>query len=105
MTKQFHSWVYIPKIKTKILNQKDTCTPNFIAALSNYLHSPRYRSNPPGSSVHGIFQAGILECVASSFSRVIYLHLSFILFDLQMFFSAQLDTWVYMYLYATNLII
>ena len=26
--------------------------------------------SPPGSSVHGIFQAGILECFAISFSRV-----------------------------------
>ena len=28
--------------------------------------------NPPGSSVHGIFQAIILECVAVSFSRGIF---------------------------------
>ena len=61
--------------------------------------------SPPGSSVHGIFQAGILECVASPFSRVLSLYLSFILFYLQIFFSAQLDTWVYMCSYATNLTI
>ena len=28
-----------------------------------------YDCNPPGSSTHGIFQAGILEWVAISFSR------------------------------------
>ena len=28
--------------------------------------------NPPGSSVHGIFQARVLECVAISFSRGIF---------------------------------
>ena len=31
--------------------------------------------NPPGSSVHGIFQARILEWVAISFSRDIYLYM------------------------------
>ena len=33
--------------------------------------------SPPGSSVHGMFQARILECVAISFSRSLDLKLDF----------------------------
>ena len=33
MTQQFHAWVYIQKKTPKNTNQKDTCTPMFIAAL------------------------------------------------------------------------
>ena len=55
------------------------CSPETITLLIGYSESevaqlcltlcnPRDCS-PPGSSIHGIFQAGILECVAISFSR------------------------------------
>ena len=30
--------------------------------------------SPPGSSVHGILQARILECIAISFSNITYIH-------------------------------
>ena len=114
----FHFWVFSQKKKNNTLNQEDTCTPIFTAALMTipntwkqpkcpmwyeYLYTMEYYSaikkeilpsattqmdldgivsiqlcltlcNPidyslPGFSIHGIFQARILEQVAISFSR------------------------------------
>ena len=39
------------------------------SVLSDCLHPMDSRSSPPGSSVHGIFQARILERVALAYSR------------------------------------
>ena len=67
----------------KTIIQKDTCTPLFIAALFTIAKTcacvlrPQLcptlcnpiDCSPPGSTVHGIFQARILEWIAISYSR------------------------------------
>ena len=44
-------------------------TPSVLVAQSCPTLCDLIDCGPPGSSVHGIFQARILECIAISFSR------------------------------------
>ena len=59
-----------PGWRTKILHA--TCAKSLQSRLT--LRNPMDGS-PPGSSVHGISQGSILECVAISFSRGSSLHM------------------------------
>ena len=55
-------------LRSKILTQESAEVENLCAKLHLALCNPTDYS-PPGFSVHGIFQARILEWVAVSFSR------------------------------------
>ena len=48
----------------------------------------------PGSSIHGIFQARVLECGATAFSATIYLHSSKYLTDTSMLWILTATLWV-----------
>ena len=83
MLVMIESKVASPKLLEWNLKQKDICSPpvnwhfNFPGILENYWYSCarscltlfELERSPPGSSVHGIFQAKILEWVAISSSR------------------------------------
>ena len=59
MTAKGKKYIYI-KIKNKIVSEVAQSCPTVCDPVD---------CRPPGSSVHGILQAGILEWVAISFSR------------------------------------
>ena len=63
----------INNINKTVKTRKRTHTHTHVRAracthMLSYLWDP-VDCSPPGSSVHGIFQARILECVAMSYSR------------------------------------
>ena len=65
-TKAFLSWVFNFPLEWFQLYSLCVCVSHSVVSISLWPHG---LYSPPGSSVHGIFQARILEWVVISFSR------------------------------------